>query len=75
MQHDGVTDTCTVTAGGMTLDIGPDARSLVGDPSGSDSLLIYGTEDGSPWFVSVGPDRNRHNYVFIAGNARRAVTA
>lgn len=54
LQHNGLTSTYTVRVRDQTFDIGPEDRSLMGSPGGSDSLLIYGRADGAHWYVSVG---------------------
>jgi hypothetical protein len=52
---DHVTDTCTLTVYGETLEIGPNARSLDGGdaPGGSNTVLLYGAEDDASWFLNV----------------------
>lgn len=52
--HDGISDTYTVTVAGETFDIGPDAVRLEGSPGRSDSFLIYGTDNGTAWYASIG---------------------
>lgn len=56
VSHNGTTNTYTVTAGGATFDIGPDARGLEGSPGRSDSFLIYGTNGATTWYASIGID-------------------
>jgi hypothetical protein len=52
---DHATDTCRLTVYGETFEIGPNARSLDGGdaPGGSNTLLLYGAEDDSSWFLNA----------------------
>jgi hypothetical protein len=49
---DHVTDTCTLTVDGETVEIGPGARNLYGEGRGGE-LLLYGSEDDTVWYANV----------------------
>jgi hypothetical protein len=51
---DRATDTCTLTVGGETFEIGPNAHALYGEGrGGSDTLLLYGSDGGMEWYASI----------------------